>query len=141
MMTMIKRTLKKHLDLPALLLKKMPAKSPMTLCYMSYFVFSDQTNYYPTHACASRGLCGWGWCPCIYMFVVNLNRLSNQFTLSNICGRTSHRIYRPALPLLSPETLSLSSKSRIFLHNAHLLLFVWMDDTITHTSVSVSIVI
>ena len=38
-------------------------------------------------------------------------------------------IYRLALPLLSPETLSSLSKSRIFLYNAHLALFVRMDDT------------
>ena len=35
------------------------------------------------------------------------------------------------LPLLSPEMLSSSSKSRIFLYNAHLALFLWKDDTIT----------
>ena len=33
-------------------------------------------------------------------------------------------MYRLALPLLSPETLSLSSKSRIFLYNAHLALYL-----------------
>ena len=41
---------------------------------------------------------------------------------------------RLALPLRAPETLSLSSKSRIFLFNAHLALFVRMDDTITRTN-------
>ena len=66
--------------------------------------------------------------------------LSDRLTFSNIRGRTSRRIYRPALPLLSPETLSLSSKSRIFLYNMHLALFVRMDDTITRTNASVSIV-
>ena len=50
------------------------------------------------------------------------------------------RIYRIALPVLSPETLSSSSKS-IFLYNAHLALFVRMDDTITRTNASVSNVI
>ena len=44
-------------------------------------------------------------------------------------------------PLLSPEMLSSSSKSRIFLYNAYLALFVRMDDTITRTNASVSIVI
>ena len=34
------------------------------------------------------------------------------------------KIYRLALPLLSPETLSSLSKLRIFLFNAHLALFV-----------------
>ena len=38
-------------------------------------------------------------------------------------------MYRLTLPLLSPETLSSSSK-RIFLYNVHLALFVLMDDTV-----------
>ena len=41
-----------------------------------------------------------------------------------------------ALPLLSPEMLS---STRIFLYNAHLALFVRMDDTITRTNETVSI--
>ena len=49
---------------------------------------------------------------------------SNRLTISNIRGRTSRRIYRLALPLLSLETLSSLSKLRIFLVNAHLALFV-----------------
>ena len=57
---------------------------------------------------------------------------SCRLTFSNICSRTSCRIYRLALPLLVPEILSSSSKSRIILYNAHLAVFVWMDDTITH---------
>ena len=63
---------------------------------------------------------------------------SNQLTFSNIRGWTSPRIYRQALPLRAPETLSSSSKSRIFLYNAHLALFIRMDDTITRTNASVS---
>ena len=59
---------------------------------------------------------------------------SDRLTFSNIRGRTSRRIYRLALPLHTPETLSSSSKSRIFLYNAHLALFVRMDDTITRTN-------
>ena len=65
---------------------------------------------------------------------------SDRLTFSNIRGRTSHQIYRLALPLLSPKTLSSSSKARIFLYNAHLALFVRKDDTITHTNASVSVV-
>ena len=61
---------------------------------------------------------------------------SDRLTFSNIRSRTSHRIYRLALPLLSPEKFSSSSKSRIFL-----TIFVRMDDTITRTNASVSIVI
>ena len=40
---------------------------------------------------------------------------SDRFTFSNIRGRTSRRIYRLALPLLSPETLSSMTKLMIFL--------------------------
>ena len=54
---------------------------------------------------------------------------SDRLTFSNMRGRTSRRIYRQAQPMLSPETLSSSS-----LYNAHLALFVWMDDTITRTN-------
>ena len=63
--------------------------------------------------------------------------------ISNIHGRTSRRIYRLVLPLVSPEMLSLLSKSSIliFLYSAHLALFSRMDDTITRTNASVSIVI
>ena len=59
---------------------------------------------------------------------------SDRLTFSNFHGRTSLRIYRLALPLRAPETFSSSSKSRIFLYNAHLALFVQMDDTITRTN-------
>ena len=45
-------------------------------------------------------------------------------TLSKIRDRTSHESYRLALPLLSPETLSSSSKSRISLFNVYHALFV-----------------
>ena len=46
----------------------------------------------------------------IYMFVDKKNIFESCFsyrlTISNICSRTSRKIYRLALPLLSPETLS-----------------------------------
>ena len=45
-------------------------------------------------------------------------------TFSNVDSRTSRRIYRLALPLHAPETLSSLSKSRISIFNAHLTLFV-----------------
>ena len=51
-----------------------------------------------------------------------LNRRSTH--LSNIHSRTTCRIYRLALPLLSRDKLSSLSKLRIFLFNAHLALFV-----------------
>ena len=65
---------------------------------------------------------------------------SDQLIFSNIRG-TSRRIYRLALPLRAPEMPSLSGKFRIFLYNAHLALFVQVDDTITRINASVSIVI
>ena len=46
-----------------------------------------------------------------------------------------------SVPVCAPETLSLSSKLRIFLYNVHLALFVWIDDILTCTNTSVSIVI
>ena len=47
-----------------------------------------------------------------------------RLTFSNLRSRTSRRIYRLALPLRAPETLSSLSKSRISIFNAHLTLFV-----------------
>ena len=49
---------------------------------------------------------------------------SDRLTFSNIRSRTSRRIYRLALPLRAPERLSSLSKSRIYIFNAHLILFV-----------------
>ena len=46
----------------------------------------------------------------------------DRLTISNIRGNTSRLIHRLALPQLSPEMLSLLSKSRIFLFNMHLAL-------------------
>ena len=66
----------------------------------------------------------------IYMFVDQIflgSNLSNQLTFSNIHGRTSPRIYRLALPLHAPETLSSSSKSRIsYIMRTLLYLSGWM---------------
>ena len=49
---------------------------------------------------------------------------SDRLTVSNIRGRNSRRIYRLALPLGTPEMLSSARKSRTFLYNAHLAIFV-----------------
>ena len=62
------------------------------------------------------------------MFMDLESYFSDRLIFSNIRSRTSRQIYRLALPLLSPETLSSSSKSRISLYNAYLALFVRMDD-------------
>ena len=52
------------------------------------------------------------------------SHFSDRLTFSNISSRTSRRIYRLALPLRAPETLSSLSKSWISIFNAHLTLFV-----------------
>ena len=49
------------------------------------------------------------------------SHFSDRLAFSNIRSTTSRRIYRLALPLRVPETLSLLSKSRISIFNAHLL--------------------
>ena len=61
------------------------------------------------------------------MFVDQKKFFSDQLTFSNIRSRTSRRIYRLALPLRAPETLSSLSKSRIM----HTFSICPKDDTIT----------
>ena len=73
----------------------------------------------------------------IYMFVGQkiLNRtLAINSPFQTFAVGLLIELYRLALPLLSPEMFSSSSKPRIFLHNAHLALFIRMDDTITCTN-------
>ena len=48
----------------------------------------------------------------------------DRLTFSNVDSRTSRRIYRLALLLRAPKTLSSLSKSRISIFNAHLTLLV-----------------
>ena len=91
------------------------------------------------HAARAGKVIGVGVHIYICMSVDQKKIFLNNTRSTHLYGRTSRRIYRPALPLLSPEPLSLSSKSRIFLYNAQLALFVRMDDTITRTNASVSI--
>ena len=71
---------------------------------------------------------------CLWTKKIFESYFSDQFTLSNIHSRTSHRIYRLALPLGAPETLSSLSKSRISIFNAHLTLFV--RRMMSHNSIS-----
>ena len=52
----------------------------------------------------------------------------DQLTFSKIRGKTSRQIYRLALPLLSPETLSSLSKLRIFLYNVRFCSICPKDD-------------
>ena len=63
-------------------------------------------------------------CICLWTREKIESYFRDRLTFSNICSRTSHRIYRLALPLRVPETLSSLSKSRISIFNAHLTLFV-----------------
>ena len=63
----------------------------------------------------------------IYMSMVEKKFESyfrDRLTFSNVDSRTSRQIYRLALLLRAPETLSLLSKSRISIFNAHLTLLV-----------------
>ena len=63
----------------------------------------------------------------IYMFVdekIFELYFSDRLTFLNNHSRTSRQIYRLALSLRAPETLSSLSKSRISIFNAHLTLFV-----------------
>ena len=77
------------------------------------------------HAQRERGKV---WCPyiciCLWMKKIFESYFRDRLTFSNIRSRTSRRIYRLALPLHAPETLSSLSKSRISIFNAHLTLFV-----------------
>ena len=57
----------------------------------------------------------------------------DRLTFSNVESRTSRRIYRLALLLRAPETLSSLSKSRISIFNAHLTLLV--RKMTSHTSI------
>ena len=61
---------------------------------------------------------------CLWTKKIFESYFRDRLTFSNICSRTSRRIYRLALPLRAPETLSSLSKSRISIFNAHLTLFV-----------------
>ena len=61
---------------------------------------------------------------CLWMKKIFESYFRDRLTFSNICSRTSRRIYRLALPLRAPEMLSSLSKSRISIFNAHLTLFV-----------------
>ena len=58
----------------------------------------------------------------------------DRLTFSNVDSRTSRRIYRLALLLRAPETLSSLSKSRISIFNAHLTLLV--RKMTSHNSIS-----
>ena len=81
-------------------------------------------NVVTLHAQRERGkVIGCG----VHMFVnekIFESYFRDRLTFSNIRSRTSLRIYRLALPLRTPETLTSLSKSRISVFYAHLTLFV-----------------
>ena len=83
---------------------------------------------YPARACASRGLCDRDWSSLYIIICLWTKKIESYFNdrliFSNICSMTSCRIHKLALPLRAPETLSLLSKSRISIFNAHFTLFV-----------------
>ena len=81
------------------------------------------------HAQRERGkVIGRGVHIYIYICLWTKKKFESYFrdllTFSNVDSRTSRRIYRLALLLRAPETLSSLSKSRISIFNAHLTLLV-----------------
>ena len=65
---------------------------------------------------------------------------SDRITLSNILSRTSCRIYRLALPLLAPETLS-SSRFSYTMHNLLYLSEGWHNYDCTNSLVSIVVIL
>ena len=61
---------------------------------------------------------------CLWTKKIFESYFRDRLTFSNIRSRTSRQIYRLALPLRAPETLSSLSKSSISIFNAQLTLFV-----------------
>ena len=99
----------------------------MHVCTM--YVLSMYTNIITPHAQRERGkVIDRGVHIYIYICLWTKKIFESYFrdrlTFSNIDSRTSRRIYRLALLLRTPETLSSLSKSRISIFNAHLTLLV-----------------
>ena len=61
---------------------------------------------------------------CLWTKKIFESYFRDRLTFSNVDSRTSRRIYRLALLLRAPETLSSLSKSRISIFNVHLTLLV-----------------
>ena len=83
----------------------------------------DENELLPPHAHARAGgyVIGAGVHICLWSKKIFESYFNDRLTFSNICSRTSRRL---ALPLRTPETFSLLSKSRISIFNAYLTLFV-----------------
>ena len=56
-------------------------------------------------------------CICFWTTKIFESYFTDRLTFSNIRSRTSHQIYRLALPLRAPEMLSSLSKSRISIYS------------------------
>ena len=98
----------------------------LTFEYM-YLLFFTINCFITPHAQRERGkVIGRG--VHIYICLWSKKKFESYFrdrlTFSNVDSRTSRRIYRLALLLRAPETLSSLSKSRISIFNAHLTLLV-----------------
>ena len=101
-------------------------------CFLScYFIYLFVTPH--AHARAGGYVIGAGVHIYIYIYIICVclwtkkileSYFSNRLTYSNIRSRTSHQIYRLALPLCAPEMLSSLSESSISIFNAHLTLVV-----------------
>ena len=72
-------------------------------------------RYYPAHTARPGKVIGCGVHNyiCLWTKKIFESYFRDRLTFSNIRSRTSRRIYRLALPLRAPETLSSLSKSRI----------------------------
>ena len=89
--------------------------------------YIGEGTIFTPHAQRERGKvidCGVHIYICLWSKKIFESYFRDRLTFSNIGSRTSRRIYRLALLLRAPETLSSLSKSRISIFNAHLTLLV-----------------
>ena len=90
-----------------------------------YLKVENPTQYLPrTRSASGVKLIDRGVHICLWTKKKFESYFRDRLTFSNIYSRTSRRIYRLALLLRAPETLSPLSKSRISIFNAHLTLLV-----------------
>ena len=111
----------KHITNDKRLVLKCPLFGASTV-FLIFFIITP-------HAQRERGkVIGRGVHIYIYICLWSEKKIESYFrdrlTFSNVDSRTSRPIYRLALLLRAPETLSSLSKSRISIFNAHLTLLV-----------------
>ena len=90
-------------------------------------LFKGNSAIFTPHAQRERGKvigCVVSYTICLWTKKIFESYFRDRLTFSNISSRTSLRIYRLALPLRAPETLSSLSKSRTSIFNVHLTLFL-----------------